>query len=750
MNKEPLCQEIYLIIEKNMDYEVQLARITTAGKLPDRFLNCQARDCPDISKAFMGSVYSLIEINSPWFSTAQVGQSIINTFSQNYYKGESTSDLDNFEDALKVVNENLVKITQNGETNWIGNLNALLAVVIENKILLAQTGLAEAYIIRQGKINHLTYGLAKAQNDTHPSQTFSNITSGELKNQDKILIANPELFNFLDLDTLRELIALHTPNEAVLQIAKMLKRKKARAVNVMILEVLTLEEASRVRVDSLSDNVHLDRPIESISVYWEKLWQQFLKPVCAVCGKILMDLSHKTTKVAQKGIDKIKERQKAAAMDTDDKFGKEFLKHEENDEGLLKDEEIQYSPELNVHYYEQSKNKSKDKFGTFLTWFFEKINLLGILLRKLWKNKKTRSYILIGLAIIAFIILALVIGSGKSRDKNKLTLLDAQTILKTAEASLQEGKKSVLSNDQAEAKTKFFACITEAKKITNFELVKSDAKLTLESCQSELDKLTSTTRFSRLDPLVTGTSSIKNVFVFGGSVYMVNQSEIYRSTVNGEKLQKTASVPRNNGDIQFGTVADDTIYLYTSSQKVYSYNMTNNELDLLDVSGGWETANSATFYSDTIYLLDGIIGQIYKHSFSNGSFGAGQKYLNSDLIDIKNSNSVAIDGSIYVLRSSGDAIKLQKSRKADFSLRDIPSPSDKIEKPIKIYTDADTTSLYILDGGAKRVVEFDKDGRFVHQYGLPDSFNNLTDLTVSTKAKKMWVVDSGNLYELAF
>lgn len=743
-------QMTYLMLGKCMEYEVQLARITTAGKLPDRFLNCQTRACPDISKAFMGTIYSLVEINSPWFSTAQVGQSIINTFSQTYYAGESTSDLDNFEGALKAVNENLVKITQNGETNWIGNLNALLAVVIENKILLAQTGQAEAYIIRHGKINHLTYGLAQGQADVHPSKTFSNITSGELKDLDKVLIANPELFTFLELETLREIVAIHTPNEAVLQIAKMIKRKKARAVNVMILEILKSEEASKIRVDNLSDNVHLDRPIESMWVYWEKIWQQFLHPTCVFLGKHLKNLGQKTAKMTSQSLEKIKEKQRLAAPNTDDKFGKEFLVKGTSDEGLFKDEEIQYSPELNVHYYEQAQKKNGDKFGSFLTQFFEKLNLLWDFILKLMKNKKARSYFLVALAVLALIILALIVNSKRQNGQTRLTLLEAQTILRSAETNLQEGKKAVLSNDLENGKAKFAECLIDVQKIIDYELVKSDAKLAQESCQSESDKLTSTTRFSRLDPLITGNQSIKNVFVVGGVVYMLNQSEIYRSTISGEKLQKIASIPRNNGDIQFGTINESTIYLYTSSQKIYSYNMESNKLDLLSVSGGWETANAATFYSGSLYLLDGIIGQIYKHTSKASSFDAGQKYLNSDLIDIKNSNSLAVDGSIYVLRSSGEAVKLQKGRKLDFSLRDIPTPNDKITKPIKIYTDSDTTSLYVLDASAKRIVEFDKEGRFVHQYGFPESFSNMTDFVVSTKAKKMWLLDSGNLYEIAF
>lgn len=745
-----------------MEYEVQFSRITSAGKLPDRFLNCQYKTYPDVSKAYMGTVSSLVEIVSPWFATSQVGQSIINTFYQNYYQGESTSDLDNFEEALKKVNENLVKITQNGETNWVGNLNAILAVVIENKILLAQTGQAEAYIFREGKTNHLTYGLAQGlsnglaqgQVDTHPAKTFSNITSGELKSHDKVLIANPELFVNLELETLREIITLHSSQEAILQIAKILKRKKVKAVNVLILDLLTLEEASKVISNSLNDNIQLDRPIESMFVYWEKIWLQILKPIFMFSGRHLKKAGEKslilTKNIRQKIAENVAKRKEKTIEPpkVQDKFDREFLDENANDEGLLKDEAIEYSPELNVHYYEQKQKQKEHKVGIIANNVL--IKVIGFFSWTLAraKDKKARPYFFVGAAIVILLIIVLIIGSKKHDSASKITLLEAQTILKNAESSAKDAKQAVLSGDQEKAKASFIDCVASAQKIKTIELVKSDAKTAYESCITELDKLTATTRFSILDPVVTGQPDIKNVVVSGGQAFFASSSEIFKATIAGGKIQKTATLPRNNGDIQFSAVGESHIYYYTSNQKVYDYSTDSDKLELIKTDGSWETANAASFYSGSMYLLDGIIGQIYKHSSSAAQFGAGQNYISSSAVNLKNGISLSIDGSVYVLKSDGTVIKLQKGKQLDFNLHNMPSPYEKIEKPVKVYTDADTTSIYILDAGQKRIVEIDKNGSFVHQYALPDSFNNLTDFTVSVKAKKIWVLNAGNLYEI--
>lgn len=736
-----------------IEYEVQFARITTTGKIPDRFLNCQSKGTVDAAKAYMGTVYTLVEIVSPWFTTSAVGQSIINTFANTYYRGESTSDLDNFEEALKQVNENLAQITANGETGWIGKLNAVLAIQIDNKIHLAQTGAGEAYIFRDGKTNHLTYGLAQSNVDTHPLKTFSNITSGELIVHDKVLIANPELFKAIEMEKLCEVISVNTPREAVLEIAKILKKKKMKSVNVLLLELLTTDEASKLKATTLSDNVQLDKPIETVSLYWNKFWQSILQPALIFTGinlkKAGVATYHVAKKSTQKILKEIKDRQ-AAAPKHNDKFENEFLEPASVDNGLLKDEEIEYSPELNVHYYEQEQKKKNDKFGQFLSSVLVNLTNFATFAVSLWQNKKKRPYLLAGALIVVVLIIIFSVCS-KGPSGQKLTLLQAQTILKDAQNSQKQANAAILASDNEKAKINFNDCLVGTNKIASIDVLKSQTKDLNQICQTELDKFTATTRFANLNPIVSGIQDLKMSFVIGSQVFFVNATEIYQSSLTGlQKPVKVATLPASNGDFVFGTLAGSEIYLYTSAQKVYGYNVDSKKLELSAISGNWEVANAGSFYAGTFYLLDSVAGQIYKHVSTNNAFEAGQNYLAIASTNLKNNISLAIDGSIYALNSAGGVNKLSRGQfVSGFALSDIPAPNTKIEKPVKLVTDADTTSIYILDNGSnKRILEFDKDGHFTHQYALPENLNNLTDFTVSIKAKKIWVLNAGSLYEI--
>lgn len=734
-----------------MAYEIQYAKIATTSKLPDRFLNCQSKETQNLDKTYMGQVFTLIEIISPWFTTAQVGQTIINTFTQNYYRGSSTSDLTNFEEALKKVNESLAQVTQNGETNWIGNLNSILAVIIENKLHLAQTGKAEVYIFRDGKTENITYGLSENQIEPHPLKTFSNITSGELKVHDKILIANPEIFKHLDIEAIQQIVSICNPDEAVLQIAKILKRKKIKAVNLLILNLATSEEISRLPINTLSSTVYLDKPIETFSAYLTKIWRHILQPFLKFIGQGAKAAGAHTAQLTKNYIETIKKKKAAANPKINDSFEKEFISEDHlAEEGLLKDEEINYSPELNVHYYERAKELRQNKTKQIFNKIFEVINIIFVYVRNLLKDKRKRPYLLVVLAIIFMVILITTIRGSKGNATVKMNLLEAQNILRESEDANKQGKNAILSNDQEKGKQLLATSIEKAQKILSNEVVKGNAQLVIESSLTELDKLTGTTRFSVLSPVIETKKDVKAVFIFGGQIYLLTKDEIYKGALVGGNLEKVATLARNNGDFLTGTTDSKNIYLYTSSQKVYLFNTLTDKLELAKLDDTkWETANAISYYMGNLYLLDGILGQIYKHINNNDTFTKGEAYIQLASIDLKNTASLAVDGSVFPLKNNGEVLELQKGKLVDFSLKDIPTPWSKIEKPLKIYTDSDTNSIYILDAGQKRVLEFDKDGDFKHQYALPSSFDLIKDFAVSSKSKKIWIVNDGNLYEIS-
>jgi len=742
-----------------MSYEIQFTKITNSGKLPDRFLTSQHLNSPDLAKASMGDVFSLIEIFSPWFPTAQVGKLIINNFAKYYYEDGSTSDLVNFENALKRLNEDLAQITQEGETDWIGNLNGILAAIVGNNLHFTPTGVALVYIFRDGKVNHLTEGLSSEGSQIHPLKTFSNVISGELKNHDKILIANKELFNHLSMDSVQQIITLNGPAEAGMQISKLLHKERVKNVNLIIINLVLKEELSNLPQEESASVFYLDKANGSFIDKTGAI--TILKSFGNLFGGFIGKFKPKkgTPKIVAtaESLKKISESPlKKESVTSKDQFKQEFM-DSPRDDGLLRDEEIKYSPDLYIHYYDAETKRGKSTFiqKAFLTiknsliWLWSKLKDFSRFILKTARDPARRKYLFISIAILLIIIIALFVtlrGRG-----NKLGNLQAQKILDEAMAAQKDGKSSESANNAEEAKNQYLLSITKAKTIINNPLVAKDAQNVIASSYQELDKLTSTTRFNDLSPQITNSNNVNNLFIIGGEAYLVDETDIYKASLLGGSPSKIASIPKGKGNISFGTLAGNIIYLYASDQTIYELDTTTDKLNQVKIAqdGHWETANAIANYIGSIYLLDGVLGQIYKHNSSAQTFAAGEAYITSANIDLKQSISIAVDGSIYVLKSNGKVLKIQKSKLQDFSLKNIPSPFSQITKPVKIFTDSDTPSIYILDSDQKRIIEFDKDGVFVHQYALPFGFDKIKDFIISAKSRKIWVLQNNSLYEIS-
>ena len=253
-----------------------------------------------------------------------------------------------------------------------------------------------------------------------------------------------------------------------------------------------------------------------------------------------------------------------------------------------------------------------------------------------------------------------------------------------------------------------------------------------------------------MEPIVTLSDNAKGFFIASGETFIITETDVYKATLLGGKPQKIATLPKNNCSFAAGTNLNNVIYLYTSNQNLFALEPSSGKLSQTKIAedGRWETANALSSYVGSIYLLDGIVGQIYKHSSSKETFSKSEEYTinNSNL---KQTVSLAIDGAIFVLKNDGQVIKYQRSKLQDFSLKNIPTPWNKISGPKKIYTDADTPSLYILDTTQKRILEFDKEGFYIRQYALPSDFEKISDFNVSVKSKKIWVLNENSIYEIS-
>lgn len=220
-----------------MSFESSLktAKILTTSKLPDRFLETKIYEPTSPEESIFGNTYLLIEVTTPWFPTAKITKLIRDTFLEEYYqKSTNRHEAKRFEDGLKAINKKLSDLTGAGQTEWMGNLNAIIATISSKHLYLSHTGTAEAYLFRHNKISHITEGEENAKSPT-PIQTFSALINGQLEAEDRIVLSNSEMYNFVSIDTLRNAVSQISPNGAVDEVANILFKENANKVNAIFI-----------------------------------------------------------------------------------------------------------------------------------------------------------------------------------------------------------------------------------------------------------------------------------------------------------------------------------------------------------------------------------------------------------------------------------------------------------------------------------------------------------------------------------
>ncbi len=99
------------------------------------------------------------------------------------------------------------------------------------------------------------------------------------------------------------------------------------------------------------------------------------------------------------------------------------------------------------------------------------------------------------------------------------------------------------------------------------------------------------------------------------------------------------------------------------------------------------------------------------------------------MLDLSRVVDLVVDGDIWLLTSSGKLEKYSRGVPANFVLTGFPSESETggLVDPIALSIVDD--KIYVLERGAKRVVTFGLDGKYVEQY-VSEDFGRASDLMV--------------------
>ncbi|MDP3993129.1 MAG: hypothetical protein Q8Q05_02885 [bacterium] len=169
--------------EQILPYDI--LRFDYKERLDDRFLATHLHRFEMFSQPV--ALVVLIEIVNPWHPSSELGQKILNALVREFSKSEALSYLARFEIALKQANRAVQEALSQTESPV-----SCVAVLLESdQIHCAGIGSAKLGLLRRGKLATILGSKSTS------ADTFAAVTSGDMNENDWLLIANSTFYSNL-------------------------------------------------------------------------------------------------------------------------------------------------------------------------------------------------------------------------------------------------------------------------------------------------------------------------------------------------------------------------------------------------------------------------------------------------------------------------------------------------------------------------------------------------------------------------
>ncbi len=368
------------------------------------------------------------------------------------------------------------------------------------------------------------------------------------------------------------------------------------------------------------------------------------------------------------------------------------------------------------------------------------------------KHKKRTLIVIIGLAIILLIGLV-VLSNIRARSENERVY---RAKVSAIENVIEQAGGAMIYKDENQARTLYASAITLLHELPTDT---PDRAQTAKKIASDIDTSMNELRhiITIPNPVLTADLSMNTNSPSGTSLVTVG-SDLFvsGSDKNIYKLDSTKKIftlvnpaPITTGTFTSVSATDAAIDILDSTNHLLSVDIKNGSVSPISIAldqGRWKTVVA---YANRLYAMqtsvDGADNQILRFDKSGSGFGAGTPWIVSKTDSLQNATAFTLDGSLYVLKSSGQIIRFQNGSEVGWELGIVDPP---LSNATKLWTSATSKFMYVLEPATKRVVVFKKDtGVFVSQY-KSEIFDHLQDFSVDEKAQTIYLLNGSKLYSI--
>lgn len=217
-----------------LDYEILFV-----GRDENSFLENYSCDFTQEYGSKSGQIFANIEIQNNPVDAEIIGVKIFNAMQDVYFENVDMDPYHRFEATLKAINSILSHEKSKKESGYIGGLNMMISAIHNGILYLAQTGEAEAYLIRKRYVSIVSEGLTE---EGENGDVFVNIATGTIEENDFVLFSSTRLLRYISKADLAGSIRRGGVAETLMEIKDVISSEMLGRVGLTGITFLSEEE----------------------------------------------------------------------------------------------------------------------------------------------------------------------------------------------------------------------------------------------------------------------------------------------------------------------------------------------------------------------------------------------------------------------------------------------------------------------------------------------------------------------------
>ena len=205
------------------------------------------------------------------------------SFEDIFFVNPQKDTYERLEETLKEVNLLLKNLKEKNEKNDFCKINAIIAVLEGQNLHLTQSGDAETYLVRSGKLTVISEGLSVRKNDD--SDTFMNIASGEMTFNDVLVYTSQRLLRYLTAPQIAEIFSKNI-SDALSELKTKLQDTDTLAITCVNFKRSVFSNLNTSKEEN--KEIMQTEPFQKIKIYFDHLI------------KIIAQKTGKETKIVEK------------------------------------------------------------------------------------------------------------------------------------------------------------------------------------------------------------------------------------------------------------------------------------------------------------------------------------------------------------------------------------------------------------------------------------------------------------------